>query len=286
LVRNNRPELKDLMDTPPWDWPDDAGKRFHAVLVDRKASPSDRLVAAQLAGDFVVVDDELCDALMNILESADEPERLRAAAAISLGPVLEHADTFEFDDPDDVPITEETFDRIRSLLQRLYLDNSVAKLVRRRILEGSVRSPMEWHREAISQAYTGDDRDWRLTAVFAMRWVRGFNDQILEALQSDDPEIECEAVQAAGNWELDPAWDHVAALAGDSATPRSTRLAAIEAVGSIRPAEAREILTELADDDDEEIAEAAEEALMMVDAQMEADFDDEDDEEDEDETIH
>lgn len=281
LVRN-RLDLRILMDTPPWDWPGDAAKRFHAVLMDRNASASDRLMAAQLAGDFVVVNDELCDALMRIVDSADEPDPLRAAAAISLGPVLEHADTFEFDDPDDVRITEETFDRIRTLLQRLYSDNSVPKLVRRRILEASVRSPQDWHRDAISQAWSSGDRDWRLTSVFAMRWVRGFDAQILEALKSEDREIEFEAVQAAGNWELDAAWDHVAELADHPEAPQNLRLAAIEAIGSIRPREAREILSELTEDHDEEVAEAAEEALMMVDARMEADFDDEDDEDEED----
>ena len=38
-------------------------------------------------------------------QSPRSPERLRAKAAISLGPVLEQADTFQSEDPDDVPIT-------------------------------------------------------------------------------------------------------------------------------------------------------------------------------------
>jgi len=52
-------------------------------------------------------------------------------------------------------------------------------------------------------------------------------------------------------------------------------LAAIGAAGSIRPAEAREILADLADSDDEEIAEAAEEAMAMVEVALDEEDDDE-----------
>jgi hypothetical protein len=116
-----------------------------------------------------------------------------------------------------------------------------------------------------------------LTAVFSMRWVRGFDDQILAALQSADPEIHYEAVNAAGNWELDAAWSHIVELIHDAHTPKPLLLAAISAVGSIRPVEAGNILVDLADSEDEEIAEAADEAM----AAAEVASDEEDDEEDE-----
>src|SRR5947207_12051026 len=96
----NQMELKILLETPPWDWPRDAGNLFEKILIDKRVNESERLVAAELAGDFTVINDELVDALMTIIRSADEPEQLRARAAISLGPVLEHADTDGFEDPD------------------------------------------------------------------------------------------------------------------------------------------------------------------------------------------
>jgi hypothetical protein len=37
-----------LADTPPWDWPRDAGRIFHEILTDNNASESDRLIAAEL----------------------------------------------------------------------------------------------------------------------------------------------------------------------------------------------------------------------------------------------
>ena len=144
-----------------------------------------------------------------------------------------------FEDPDDVPISERTFLNIQDTLHILYLDKSNPKEVRRRILEASVRAPQAWHQKAIMAAYSGGDKDWMLTAVFSMRWVRGFDKQILEALNSADPEIHYEAVNAAGNWELDVAWPHIIVLLNDAGTPKPLLLAAIGAASSIRPQEAR-----------------------------------------------
>jgi hypothetical protein len=112
-----------------------------------------------------------------------------------------------------------------------------------------------------------------LTAVFSMRWVHGFDDHILEALKTADPEIHYEVVNAAGNWELDAAWSHIVALVNDPATPKPLLLAAIGAVAGIRPQEAGEILVDLAASGDEEIAEAADEAIAMAEgASAEADY--------------
>jgi hypothetical protein len=144
-------------------------------------------------------------------------------------------------------------------------------------LEASVRAHQTWHRDAITYAYSSGDKDWMLTAVFSMRWVRGFDDQILAALKSADPEIHYEAVNAAGNGELDAAWSHVVELVNDAATPKPLLLAAIGAVGSIRPAEAGNILVDLADSEDEEIAEAADEAMAMAEVVSEEEDDVEDD---------
>jgi hypothetical protein len=270
-------DLKTLLDTPPWDWPSDAGRMFRKILMDQRAQESDRLIAAQLAGDVTVINDDLADCLLAVVGSANDPEQLRAKAAISLGPVLEQAATDGFEDADDVPITERAFRNIRDSLQKLYRDARIPKEVRRRILEASVRAPETWHQDAIRDAYTSGDKEWMLTAVFSMCRVRGFDDQILAALHSADAEIHYEAVQAAGNWELDAAWSHIVELVSDAHTPKPLLLAAIGAVGSIRPAEAREILAELSDSDDEEIAEAAEEAAVMAEVAS-AELDDPEDE--------
>src|SRR5262249_21167835 len=143
----------------------------------------------------------------------------------------------------------------------------------------------DWHRDAIREAYSTGDPDWVLTAVFAMRYIDGFDDQIVDALKSHDPLIHAEAVRAAGAHQVDAAWPYVLPLL-DPKTPRILLLDAIGAAGSIRPAEAADVLSALAQSDEEDIQEAVEEALLMARGAMgafdeEEDFDDEDDEEEE-----
>jgi hypothetical protein len=272
--------LQTLKDTPPWDWPEGAGKTLLDILRTDRPSESDLLLATELAGDFTVINDELVDALLSSLRSSDKSEKVRGRAAISLGPVLEHVDTEGFEEGDDLPIAERTFHRIQESLHSLYRDANVPKEVRRRILEASVRAPQDWHRDAVRAAYSSDEEAWRLTAVFCMRFVRGFDEQILEVLDSKNPDIQCEAVLAAGSWEVDAAWPHVAALVTSGETDKPLLLAAIDAVASIRPHEAAEILDDLADSDDEDIVAAAQEAMAMAEGSSGEDADDEFDDDD------
>jgi hypothetical protein len=282
-------DLKLLADTPPWEWPGDAGKTFRKVLNNPKAAAADRLIAAELAGDFSVIDNDLANVLLAVLRNKEEPEELRAAAAASFGPALEGAfcefdeESGVFEDPEMVPISEGQYRTIQDALQRIYSDASTPKLVRRRILEASVRGGEPWHEEAIREAYATGDPEWMLTAVFAMHHVRGFEKETLEALQSTDPEIHCEAVVGAGSKELDAAWPHVFRLVQDKGTEKDLRIAAIGAIGQIRPQEAEEILLELMESPDEDISEAADEALSMMEPDFDEDEDDEEDDEDEDE---
>jgi hypothetical protein len=256
--------LTSLKDTPPWEWPEGAAATLLDILRGDRGSGSDLLLAAELAGNVTVINAELVDALLSILRSGDKPGAVRGSAAIALGPVLEHADTEGFEDADDLPITERSFQEIQDSLHKLYMDANVPGDVRRRILEASVRAPQGWHPGAIRAAYGSGEEVWRLTAVFCMRFVRGFEEQILEALASTNPDIHYEAVVAAGNWGLDAAWPHVAALVASRKTKKPLLLAAIDAVASIRPHEALEILDDLADADDEDIADAVHEAMAMA----------------------
>jgi hypothetical protein len=226
-----------------------------------------------------VINDELAEALLSILRGGERSEELRGQAAISLGPVLEHADLGGFEDAEDVPISEATFHGIQDSLKTLYQDADVPQEVRRRILEASVRAPQDWHQEAVRAAYLSGDESWRLTAAFCMRFVPGFEEQILEALESRNPNLHYEAVVAAGNWEVDVAWRHVAALVTSEETEKTLRLAAIDAVATIRPREAAEILGGLIDSEDEDLAEAVMEAMAMAEGLSEEDDEDAEDDE-------
>ena len=139
--------IKTLKDTPPWQWPKNAAKIILGVLRNDQADAGDRLLAAELGGDSVVINDDLAEALLSIVCNPREPGPLRGQAAISLGPALEYADIDGFEEPDDVPITEPMFRKIQETLHKLYMDAQTPKDVQRAILEATVRAPEKWHKK-------------------------------------------------------------------------------------------------------------------------------------------
>ncbi|MBI5017131.1 MAG: hypothetical protein HZB55_16810 [Deltaproteobacteria bacterium] len=255
-------DLKTLRDTPPWDRPKNTGAMVLEVLRNPQADAADRILAVEVAGDFTVIDDELAAQLLLLVRNPAESEELRGDAAIALGPVLEYSDEEGFEDAD-LPITERTFQTIRESLHAVFLDTAVPKEVRRRVLEASVRAPQAWHAEAVSDAYASGDGDWRLTAVFCMQYVRGFDAQILEALKNESAEIRQEAVCAAGAQAVEAAWPSVAPLLALK-TPKPLLLAAIEASIFVAPEDAPGRLRPLLRSSDEDVVEAVHEALSMI----------------------
>src|SRR3954447_19295202 len=107
--------VRTLSETPPWEWPKSARKILRDALTNRQSPEADRVTAAELAGDLVVMNDDLAGVLLRIVEDSSEAEQLRARGAISFGPVLEQADIegFEDEDSEAIPISEKTFDRIQ-----------------------------------------------------------------------------------------------------------------------------------------------------------------------------
>ena len=266
---------------PTWEWPPNGGATLLAVLEDPQADAADLLLAAELAGEIVAIDDQLAAVLLSLVGDSGASEPLRCRAALSLGPVLEQMDqgrddhylSLDEETFEPPPISEHTFQRIQESLRAWYLEDDLPSEVRRHVLEASVRAPADWHRDAIRDAYSREDRDWRLTAVLAMRHVRGFGDEIIAALDHPDAEIRCAAVAAAANWEVDGAWPYVSAVLAAPDTDKALLLAAIEAGAFIRPQEAEPLLLELSDSDDAEIADAAGNAAMMAAAAVEDEFD-------------
>jgi hypothetical protein len=255
-----------LQQTPPWEWPPDARETLLAGLRDRSRSADEREIAAHLAGDLVVMNDEVAEALVSIVEDRGEADSVRGAAAIALGPVLEQTDIEGFDDDgiSEPPIREGTLRTILAALRRVHDDHGDCSLVRRRALEASVRYPEDWHAPAVRAAYSSGQHDWQLTAVFAMQYVNGFEKEILDSLESTEPELQFEAVRAAGAREVAAAWPTVKALLTSPETDRDLLLAAIDAAAAISPKKALPILGELSDSDDEEIAAAADDAIAMA----------------------
>jgi hypothetical protein len=117
--------LNDLNEIPPWEWPEDAASMVLTALKDRKAIEKDRLLAAELAGDLVILNEEIADVLLDIIRSNEETAELRSSAAIALGPGLEEAELGDYSDPDDAPAFSESF------LQKTHVSHIIFKPRRR-----------------------------------------------------------------------------------------------------------------------------------------------------------
>jgi len=273
-------DLKTLEETPPWEWPKDTDKMLLDILRKGPVDAPDRILAVQLAGESTVVNDELARALLSVAQNDKEDGEVRGAALIALGPALEQADMMGFEEEDYIVISEDVFRMLQTSLQKLYMNPDLPKDIRRAVLEAAVRAPQQWQFEAVRAAYAGNDEAWRLTAVFCMGYLDGFDAQIMESLASNDPDIHYHAVCAAGNWDVHDAWPHIAALVRSDETDKELRIAAIGALAGIRPEESVEVLNGLIDSEDEDIVEAVFEALAMAGGLAEFEGDEfEDDEE-------
>lgn len=270
--------IQALNDTPPWEWPDEAAEIIKKALKDKNTPENDRVLASELAGDEVVMNDEVADLLLTLIADENEVEDLRCNAAISLGPALEYAYIMEFDNPDDIVLSEKAFHKVEKGLEEIYNNDGVSDTVRRHVLEGAVRSPQDWQVERIKEAYARDDKDWKLTAVFGMGHIEGFEKEIMESLDSDVPEIHLEAIYAAGRQEIADSWPHVKAILENKKSERDLLIAAINVSASINPEECQMILDEYCDSPNEEIADAAEEAFHLAEV-LQAEFGDEEDDE-------
>ncbi len=254
--------LDDLKYRPPWEWPEDAKERLVAAL--GAVDVDQRRTAAALASD--AMDDELAAVVLERAMAADEDEEVRASAAIALGPSLEECDIEGFDhEIAEPPLAEAVFERIATGLERLYREPSAPKLVRRRALEAAVRAPRPWQTAAVRAAWASGDTEWQATAAFCMGWLRDLDGELAEALGASDPSVVAAAVRGAagGGRQLTPKIERRIVEVLREAEDPALIHDAIEALASGETDASSELLEELSESDDEEIAELAEEALTM-----------------------
>jgi hypothetical protein len=257
-------EIKNLYNLGSSEWPEDAAALLLNTLNDPDADPSDRLQAAEMAGDLVVINDPMAEALLTLLKNQNEADALRGKAATALGPALEHGALFEFEDPDDIVLSEPVFRKVQQSLQHIFQDKDVPKDVRRKALEASVRAPLAWHPKAVEAAFKVDDDDWRLTAVFCMRYIMGFDALILDALESSHPGIRYQAVLAAGSWGVKKAWPHIANLLDPKSEDEPLLLAAVQAASGLDLPQAATALKGLLGSGNNTLVDAVNEALAMM----------------------
>jgi hypothetical protein len=249
--------LEGFANLPTWDWPDDAMERIHEGL--QSSDVPTQCLAAQMAGK--IPGHDLALELIRVLKTADDTDLL-VETSIALGPVLEEALLGSFGDEDLEPeITPHLVHEIQSLFRRLYHDADAPNVVRRRVLEASVRSPEPWHVGATRAAFQSGDLGWRVTAVFAMGYLDGFETQIVASLDDEDTEIIRESIRSAARRRIQESGPRVLAIIQENDQDNQLRLIGVDALAQLRPSGAVAFLQSLTDHKDDALASAAHVAL-------------------------
>jgi len=249
--------LEALAALPTWEWPDDAIDRITAGL--KSDEITEQCLAARLAG--FVPDDRLAVLLLECLAESDDDD-VRAEAAIALGPILEESRMVEFSDGDmPTEISASRVQQIQGALRRAYHDANAPTLVRRRALEAAVRAPTDWHIGAARAAFRSGDIAWRITGLFAMGYLDGFEAIILESLDDPSNDVVREAVTAAGRHALEAAGTKVLAMVEQTERGPDVQRAAIEALAQLRPEGTADALNRIIEHSAEPLASAANVAL-------------------------
>jgi hypothetical protein len=214
----------------------------------------------------LLMDDQIAQALLDVAGS-DASDEVRSDAIAALGPVIEECGDEYFEGADfdfgpelGPPVSRETFALIVPTLRALYDDDAQPTLVRRRTFEVLVRDPQKWLSKEIRKHFASKDPDWRLTAVFAMGFIAGFEQMIAETVSTAEGQLLFEAVIAAGRMSVSAAASRIHTLATSKEADLDLRLAAIEALRHV-DSDCSDTLEELTGSSKPEIAEAAEAAL-------------------------
>lgn len=201
-------------------------------------------------------DVRLINPLIRRLENDDSPE-VRAVAATALGRFVLMGELEQLD--------SSIAQRVERALLEAYSGAENDITVRRRALESLAYSSREEVPDLILEAYDDDDESLRMSAVFAMgrsadqRW----KDTILEELASSDSAMRFEAARASGELELAEAVPELVGMVQENDV--DVRDSAVWALGRIGGPQARRALKACLTSDDEDLVEAAEDALAEID---------------------
>lgn len=236
----------------------DVSQRLRRGL--NSADDPTRALAIELAGDRA--DDDVAETLLRIA-IRDERAEIASAAALALAQVLADSsiasgveNTAAYSGQS-AALSRTTFESVCSGLEAIYRDDGRPELVRRSALEAAVHSPRPWQIEAIRSAAASDDPAWRSAAVRGMGYLAQFDENISEALDSDESEVRAAALRAARQRELHSAAETAMQIADDEQEPEQLRVAAVDALATLDPAASSELIERLADSAPGEIAEAA-----------------------------
>ncbi|MCL4507490.1 MAG: HEAT repeat domain-containing protein [Chloroflexi bacterium] len=225
---------------------------FHFTLSDVEES-------VRLASVEGLWEDEtpgLIDPLVILLRSDPSPI-VRAACATSLGRFMVLAELEK--------LTRQRRDQVYSALMGAIITNPPGSLIYNRALESLSYVSNEQIEQLIREAYASSDQGLRVAAVTSMgrSGDHDYTELVLRQLNNVLPPMRVEAARACGELEVNEAVVDLGKLLDDPEP--DVIYAAIEALGQIGGDAARDILNRAVHSDDEEIAEAAEEALDELD---------------------
>jgi len=243
--------IENMLDIAEANFHVDFRRIFRYVLNDPDAGVRSMAIDGLWEDESSDLIERFCLLLDNDL-SAD----VRASAAQALGKYVLQAELDELD--------HESAERIRTILQDVFYDESEEIEVRRRALESIAYHDHADTREMIRTAYDESPHKMQVSAVFAMGrnsdscWC----DTILLELDNPSPEIRFEAARAGGELRIKQAVPALLDLLLDP--DREVQEAAIWALGQIGGERARDALNLLMQADDPGLAEAAEEAFAEL----------------------
>jgi HEAT repeat protein len=191
---------------------------------------------------------------------------VRAHAISALGRYVFEGETAEFEGWDDptFTISKHDYQRVVDFLFRIAQDPEETLSARRYAIEAlAFRSSDPDVADLIDWAYQHRDRRMKISALFAMarhgdpRWTP----YILAEMRSRDPQIQYEAVRAAGELGLHEAIDTLIEIVQAKNTRKPLRLLAIFALGETGDDKALPILEQLSHSRDRDVREVAREAI-------------------------
>ena len=240
--------------------------RHALTLLRTLLDDSDSQVRAEaIASLWNDPDPKWIDVLINkVIEDVHAGVRAHAISALGRYIFEGEAATYEGWDQYETKIARDDYDRVVEFLLGIAQDPDEALEARRYAIEAlAFRADDPAVLDLIEWAYHHRDRRLKSSAIFAMarnadaRWT----DFILTEMSSLDPEIQYEAVHAAGQLALPEATETLVELAQNKGIRKSLRLLAIHALGETGNERAYPVLDRLTRARDRDVRDVARDAL-------------------------